>query len=93
MSKAGGIDEPGGGCGGSDIRRVACFAELNGGGGLKRLTFKAGGYDGPGAEDIRSDLRYVVCIAELDDPGIGVMFTDTCTSGVGCIVRGFLVGG
>ena len=51
-------------------------------------------YSGLVAEEgFVSDTRYVACIAEVAAPGVGVILTDTCTSGVRRVVRAFFVGG
>ncbi len=53
------------------------------GGGLSLIL---AGHDGPGAGVDEPEVMYVTCTAELPAPVVGVMLTETCTSGVACTV-------
>jgi hypothetical protein len=59
---------------------------------LEEISQTSAGCSGLGAEGVGLDTRYVACIAEPAAPGVGVILTDTCTSGFG-FVRDFFVGG
>jgi hypothetical protein len=51
------------------------------------------GHNGPEVDNDKSWALLVTCTAEFPAPGVGAMLTETCTSGIACAVRVFLVGG